>query len=161
MSVHPPQVSTLSHCNTECCVLAAVWSVQGLSNGSLHLTVRSPMSPNTSGPANSEGRWSYSEHERVVSVNHGSPIHAAKHVLGDFWDQFIADMDANTVVWELLHKDIIPRGVQERISRTDEPKQKNEIIPRLASDYVPQKGFDRRLRHNCVSEGPSKDARIG
>ena len=27
-----------------------------------------------------------------------------------------------------MHKDIIPRGVQERISRTDETKQQNEII---------------------------------
>ena len=61
-------------------------------------------------------------------VNHGPPFHAAKQVLGDFRDQFIADMDANTVVWELLYKDIIPRGVQERISRTDEPKQRNEIL---------------------------------
>ena len=32
------------------------------------------------------------------------------------------------MVWELLHKNIIPRGVQERISRTDEPKQQNEIL---------------------------------
>ena len=55
-------------------------------------------------------------------------LHAARQVLGDFRDQFIADMDANTVVWELLYKDIIPRGVQERISRTDEPKQQNEIL---------------------------------
>ena len=37
-------------------------------------------------------------------------------------------MDTNVVVWELLHKGIIPRGVQERISRTDEPKQRNEIL---------------------------------
>ena len=86
------------------------------------------MSPNTGGPANSGRRWSYSEHERVVDVNHGPPFHAAKQVLGDFRDQFIADVDANTVVWELLHKNIIPRGVQERISRTDEPKQQNEIL---------------------------------
>ena len=86
------------------------------------------MSSNTVGLANSEGRWSYSEHERVVSVNHGPPFHAAKHVLGDFRDQFIADMDTNTVVWGLLHKDIIPHGVQERISRTDEPKQRNEVL---------------------------------
>ena len=32
------------------------------------------------------------------------------------------------MVWELLYKDIIPRGVQEWISRTDEPKQQNEIL---------------------------------
>ena len=68
------------------------------------------------------------KHERVVGVNHGPPFHAAKQVLSDFRDQFIADIDANTVVWELLYKSIIPRGVQERISRTDEPKQQNEIL---------------------------------
>ena len=108
------------------------WSLCGLyrklSNGSLHVIGRSPMSPNTGGPANSGRRWSYSKHERVVGVNHGPPFHAAKQVLGDFRDQFIADVDANTVVWELLYKNIIPRGVQERISRTDEPKQQNEIL---------------------------------
>ena len=61
-------------------------------------------------------------------MNRGPPSHAAKQVLDDFRDQFIADVDANAVVWELLYKDIIPRGVQERISRTDEPKQQNEIL---------------------------------
>ena len=63
-----------------------------------------------------------------MGVNHGPPFYAAKQVLCDFRDLFIADMDASTVVWELLYKDIIPRGVQERISRTDEPKQQNEIL---------------------------------
>ena len=63
-----------------------------------------------------------------MGVNHGPPFYAAKQVLSDFRDQFIADVDANTVVWELLHKDIIPRGVQERILKTDEPKQQNEIL---------------------------------
>ena len=58
-------------------------------------------------------------------MNHGPPFHAAKQVLGD---QFIADVDANTVVWDISHKDIISRGVQEGISRTDEPKQQNEIL---------------------------------
>ena len=37
-------------------------------------------------------------------------------------------MDANAVVWELLYKDIISRGVQERISKADKPKQRNEIL---------------------------------
>ena len=86
------------------------------------------MSPNTGGPANSERRWSYSEHERVVGMNHGPPFHAAEEVLSDFRYQFIEDMDANTVVWELLHKNIISRGVQERIARTDELKRQNEIL---------------------------------
>ena len=61
-------------------------------------------------------------------MNHGPPFHAAKQVLCDFRDQFIADMNVNTVVWELLYKDIIPRGIQEKISRTDEPKQCNQIL---------------------------------
>ena len=55
-------------------------------------------------------------------------FHAAKQVLDHFRDKFIADMDANTVLWELLYKGIIPRGVQERISKADEPKQRNEIL---------------------------------
>ena len=61
-------------------------------------------------------------------MNRAPPFHAAKQVLGDFRNQFIADVDTNTVVWKLLYKSIIPRGVQERISRTDEPKQQNEIL---------------------------------
>ena len=64
----------------------------------------------------------------MVGVNHGPLFHAARQVLGDFRDQFIADVEASSVVWDLLHKDIIPRGVQERISKTDEPKQQNEIL---------------------------------
>ena len=56
------------------------------------------------------------------------PFHAAKQVLVDFRDQFISAMDANSVVWELLHKDIIPRGVQERISKADGPEERNRIL---------------------------------
>ena len=70
-----------------------------------------------------------SEHEMVMGCEPCTfPFHAAKQVLDLFRDQFIADMDANAVVWELLYKDIIPRGVQERISKADEPKQRNEIL---------------------------------
>ena len=98
------------------------------------------MSSNTGGPANSGRRWSYSEHERVVGVNHGSPFHAAEEVLDVFRQQFIADLDANTVVQELLYKNIIPRGVQERILRTDEPKQQNQIL------------------HNCLQRTCTKEA---
>ena len=57
-------------------------------------------------------------------MNHGSLFHVAKQVLSDFRDQFIANMYASTVVWELMYKDIISRGVQERISRTDEANSK-------------------------------------
>ena len=86
------------------------------------------MSSNTGGPANSGRRWSYSEHERVVGVNYGPPFHAAQQVLDVYRQQFIADLDANTMVQELLYKNIIPRGVQESILRTDEPRQQNQIL---------------------------------
>ena len=64
----------------------------------------------------------------MVGENHGPPFHAAKQVLGDVSDQFIVDLDRNTVVWELLYQNIIPHGVQERISRTDKTKRQNEIL---------------------------------
>ena len=61
-------------------------------------------------------------------MNHEPPFQAAKQVLSDFLDLFIADIDANTVIMELLYKGIIPCGVQEGISRTGESKQRNDIV---------------------------------
>ena len=63
---------------------------------------------------------------RVVGVNNEPYYHAAKQVLLDTREQFIADMDASTLVMELSSK--IPHCVQERISRTDGPEKKNEIL---------------------------------
>ena len=68
-----------------------------------------------------------------------------QQVLSDFQDHFIADMDANTVVSELLHKDIIPHDVQERISRTDNPKQRNEIL----HDYLQRTCTEETLMEVC------------
>ena len=59
-------------------------------------------------------------------MNHEPLYHAVRQVLDDFREQFIADVDANTLVMELSSK--IPHSVQEKISRTDEPEQKNEIL---------------------------------
>ena len=56
------------------------------------------------------------------------PFHAAKQVLVHIRDQFISEMDANSIVWKLLHKDIISRGVLERISKSDGPEERNEIL---------------------------------
>ena len=56
------------------------------------------------------------------------PFHAAKQVLAHFRKKFISEMEANSVVWELLHKDIISRGVLERISKADGPEERNEIL---------------------------------
>ena len=63
-----------------------------------------------------------------MGKNHGLPFHTAKQVLSDFWDQFICRRGRTHCGMELLSKDIIPRGVQKRISRTDEPEQQNEIL---------------------------------
>ena len=46
----------------------------------------------------------------------------------EYRDRFISEMDANTVINEFLYKDIIPEGVQQKISKTDCPKQQNEIL---------------------------------
>ena len=56
------------------------------------------------------------------------PFHAAEQVLSDFRDQFIAYVDANTVALELLHKHVISRDVQERISKADKPEERSKIL---------------------------------
>ena len=66
-------------------------------------------------------------------------FHAVQEVLDDLRHQFIADVDANVVVWELLHKNIISRDVQRRISMTDVHELQNEIL----LDY---------LRRTCTNE---------
>ena len=55
-------------------------------------------------------------------------MYAAEEVLKEYRDQFIADIDANAVVNKFLYKGIIPEGVQRNISKTDDPKQQNEIL---------------------------------
>ena len=56
-------------------------------------------------------------------------------------------MDANSVVWELLHKGIVSHGVQEKISKTDEPNERNAIL------------FDR-LQRTCTRETLMEVCRI-
>ena len=55
-------------------------------------------------------------------------IYTAEEVLKEFRDWFIADIDASAVVQEFLNKGIIQEGVQQTISKTDSPKQQNEIL---------------------------------
>ena len=52
----------------------------------------------------------------------------AEQVLQHFRERFIKEMDANGVVMELLHREIIPQGVRMTISKTDSPRQQNEIL---------------------------------
>ena len=55
-------------------------------------------------------------------------FHAAEFVLNEYRDWFISEMDANAVVLELLHQDIISNGDQERIAKTDDRMQRNTIL---------------------------------
>ena len=54
-------------------------------------------------------------------------------------------MDAKTVVWDLLYKGIISRGVQESIEKTNEPKQRNEIL----HDWLQSKCNKEALMEVC------------
>ena len=66
--------------------------------------------------------------------------HAAEEVLDHFRDQFIADMDAKTVVMELLNMGVIDEGVKSRVLREDSTKLQNEIL------------------HNCLKKRCTDDA---
>ena len=52
----------------------------------------------------------------------------AEQVLQHFRERFIKEVDANGVVMELLHREIIPQGVRMTIYKTDSPRQQNEIL---------------------------------
>ena len=56
------------------------------------------------------------------------PFCAAQQVLDEFRDQFIQDMDSNAVVLDLLHHDIINRGDQKTITRTEDPTEQNKFL---------------------------------
>ena len=56
------------------------------------------------------------------------PFHEAVQVLDLFRDQFIEEMDANAVVLELLHNNIIDRGDERRITMTLDPTQQNQFL---------------------------------
>ena len=71
--------------------------------------------------------------------------HAAEEVLDQFRDQFIADMDAKTVVMDLLNKDVIDEGIRNRIFREDSTKLQNEIL----HDCLKKRCTDDALRAVC------------
>ena len=56
------------------------------------------------------------------------PYHEAIQVLDRFRDRFIEEMDATTVVHELLHEKIISDGVYENITTTRGQNQKNSFL---------------------------------
>ena len=64
----------------------------------------------------------------LIFVLQVSSCHAAKQVLEHFWNRFIANMDAKTVVMELLNMGVIDEGIKNRIFREDSPKLQNVIL---------------------------------
>ena len=66
----------------------------------------------------------------MVSVFQVSSLsmYTAEEVLNEYRDRFIADIDANAVVFKFLNEGIIPEGVQRNISATNCPIQQNEIL---------------------------------
>ena len=66
--------------------------------------------------------------------------HAAEQVVDHFRERFIADMDAKTVVMELLNIGVIDEGITNRIMREDSTKLQNEIL------------------HNCLKKTCTDDA---
>ena len=61
-------------------------------------------------------------------MNHGPPFHAAKQVLIEFHGQFIAEVDANTVVGKLFSQGIISYNVVQMTLGTVGPMQQTEIL---------------------------------
>ena len=70
------------------------------------------------------------------------PFHEAVQVLNDFRDQFIEEMDANAVVWELLHNNIIDRGDQRTIAANTNPTQKNQFLHLILKDKCTEDAFE-------------------
>ena len=63
-----------------------------------------------------------------VGVSWLLSFHVAEVVLDYFREQFIKEMDANTVVMEFEYKGIIPVGIRDTILKTDCPKLQNECL---------------------------------
>ena len=81
----------------------------------------------------------------LVCVLQVFSCHAAEEVLEQFRNRFIADMDAKTVVMELLNMDVIDEGVKNRIFREDSTKLQNEIL----HDCLKKRCTDNALRVVC------------
>ena len=71
--------------------------------------------------------------------------HAAEEVLDHFRDRFIADMDAKTIVMELLNMSVIDEGIKSRVLREDSTKLQNEIL----HDCLKKRCTDDALRAVC------------
>ena len=70
------------------------------------------------------------------------PFHEAVQVLDDFRDQFIEEVDANAVVLELLHNNIIDRGDERRITMTLDPTQQNQFLHLILKEKCTEGAFE-------------------
>ena len=69
------------------------------------------------------------------------PFLVAQLALDLFRDQFIDKIDAETVIMELHHKDIIDRGDLRTISRNPNPRQQNEYLHLCLKDKCTEGAF--------------------
>ena len=70
------------------------------------------------------------------------PFHEAVQVLNLFRDQFIEEMDANAVVLELLHNNIIDRGDQRTITANTNPTQQNQFLHLILKEKCTEDAFE-------------------
>lgn len=56
------------------------------------------------------------------------PFHAAEEVLDLFQKRFISDMDAAAVVFDLVNKGTIDKGVKKDIRKESNPEEQNKIL---------------------------------
>ena len=56
------------------------------------------------------------------------PLHAVEEVLDQFRARFIKEVDAEAVVGELLHKDVIDEGDERDITSARNPRRQNEKL---------------------------------
>ena len=69
-----------------------------------------------------------------VDVPGSHPLNAAEEVLDQFREQFIDEMDAEKVVFDLLEADIIDKGDQRTITEAKDTTQQNKILHRCLKE---------------------------
>ena len=70
------------------------------------------------------------------------PFNEAVQVLDLFRDQFIEEIDANAVVLDLLHNNIIDRGDERRIAITLDPAQQNQFLHLILKEKCTDDAFE-------------------
>ena len=63
-------------------------------------------------------------------VSHTPSFCAAEQVLNQLRGRLITDVNANCIVFELKHKNIIPDGLLAEITRNVDPSQQNQLLYR-------------------------------